>query len=301
MHNKTNQTIKGAEFALADEYFDTDGIYEIKDTAFDVAGNSSGEKIYTYVVMRKTAMMAYIPENTLNKFNNVGIRAIDFSDIPIYVYAANDLDFSIKIGETLLEAGDYNLLGEKDLVNRVKEYLISIPSTYIASMFSDDNQVYDMPINVLNADGEILTLGRIVIDNVKPFGEFESGFTDGKGYYGIDSKEIEIIRLSDDIDKNKTVINVDGTDIKFNYDDISQKISFTLDKSEAYGHPWAGHNVKVKLVDTAGNELSLSEINNVYVGNWFLRYWIFFVAGGGIIVIAVTVLLWKRLRKKESD
>jgi len=285
---------------LPKEYFDKDGIYEIKAIAYDVSGNNSGEKIYTYVVMHNTAMMAYIPEESLGKFNNIGIRAIDFTDIPLCVYVVNDSDFTIKIGETLLGEGDYTIVGEKDIVNQVKEYQISIPQKFISNIFSENNQVYDLPINVINNSGQILTLGRVVVDNVKPFGEFESDFTKGKGYYGKKSKDIQLIRLSDDIDQNKTKITVDGTDVEFIYNPDSKTITFSLEKSSAFGHPWAGHNIKVTLVDTAGNEYALDEVNYVYIGNWFLRFWLFF-AVGTVSIVSIGIWIYARNRHKKPN
>ncbi len=296
-------TAQGATINLPDKNFEEDGIYEIRATAYDNAGNESGEKMYTYVVMRKTAMLAYIPKQNLKTFHNIGKRAMDFFEgIQIFVYTAIADRFDLKIGETLLSNGDYiieNKPDEQPFLNQIKEYKLVIPQMYIAKTFNEDSQVYDMPINVLNANGQILTLGQMVIDNVKPFGEFEAGMKEGKGYYNVDSQTIKIIKLSDDIDPGKTEVLVNNEVTKFVYDAAGKTITITLDKSRAYGHPWAGHNIKVTLVDTAGNEHSLPEISNVYIGNWFYRYWSFFTVGG-IVVVVGGLLWWKPWRKKEE-
>ena len=293
--------INGSIVNLADNHFNQDGVYEIRTTAYDLAGNDSGEKVYTYVVMRGTVMMAYIPEENLVKFNNIGTQAIEFEDIPINVYVTNDTAFTLRIGdELLLESTDYILANEpREIANNVKEYKIIVPQRYITNTFDEDNQVYDMPINVINEDGQIIKVGQMVIDNVKPFGEFEEGFESGKGYYGVSEQEVNIIRLSDDIDESNTEVNVNGTNVDFTYNLDAKTITFTLNESESFGHPWAGHIIKVKLVDTAGNEYFMTEISNVYVGNWFFRYWTFFTAGG-ILLVGASVFIGLEIRKRRS-
>ena len=156
-----------------------------------------------------------------------------------------------------------------------------------------------MPLNILNDSGNLLTLGRLVVDNVKPFGEFEGGIMSGKGYYNVSSKEVQIIRISDDIDENTTKVIVNGQEVNFVYDADSKTITFSLEKSPAYGHPWAGQDIKVTLFDTAGNEYSLFEINDVYVGNWFFRFWIFFTVGALAIIVG-GLFWWKPWRKNEK-
>lgn len=294
-----NNLVQGETVKLPEEYFGQDGIYEIRATAYDIAGNSSGEKMYTYVVMRNTAMMAYIPEEHFVRFNNIGTRAIDFADISLYVYVVDGSDFNIKIGEILLSDTDYIIMEEKEIANKIKEYKICIPQTYITNTFNENNQVYDMPINILNKNEQLITVGYMVIDNVKPFGEFEEKIKDGKGYYGVKNQDIRLIKLSDDIDENATSVNVDGEEVPFIYDSDNKTITFTLEKSKAYGLPFGGHVIRATLVDTAGNEYSLSEVNNIYVGNWFLRFWILFAIGGVIAGITIFVI-WRYYRKKRS-
>ena len=294
----TQNKVQGGTVKLPEAYFEKDGMYEIRSTAYDVAGNDSGEKILTHVVMRNTALMAYIPEENLKKFNNTVIRALDFPDISIYVYVANDSGFMVKIGETLLGDTDY-IVEDREIVNQVREYKILIPQSYVAKTFIENNQLYDLPVNVLNGDGQLITLGRMVIDNVRPFGEFEPGFESGRGYYGAEDKTVRVIRLSDDIDENRTTVSVDGKDIAFAYDADNKTVTFILGQSPAYGQPMAGHDVRVTLVDTAGIEFALVEVKNVYVGNRFLRYWIFVAAGGTGLTAGAGVAvgrLWRRKR-----
>jgi hypothetical protein len=293
-------TVSGASVELPSEYFEKDGLYEIRATAFDDATNSSGEKVYTYVVMRNTSALAYIPESQLEKFDNIGMRAMDFADIPIYLYIANDADFTVKIGDNLLNVGDYRITGTRMFMNQVMEYQLTIPQVYISQTFYEDAQVYDLPINIATANGQILTLGHMVVDNVKPFGEFDSWLEDGVGCYDDTCKTVRIVKLSDDIDVRRTKVLVDGVEVEYVYDADAKTITFTLEESSAYGHPWAGHNIKVTLVDTAGNEYSLPEINDVYVGSRVGRYWILGVGGGVAVAAAAAAALFKPWKKKEE-
>ena len=80
----------------------------------------------------------------------------------------------------------------------------------------------------------------------------------------------------------------------------TKTVTFTLSKSDAFGHPWAGHVIKVTLVDTAGNEFSMAEVVNIYVGNWLMRYWILFTVGG-ILLVGAGVFIFLRARKKKED
>jgi hypothetical protein len=137
----------------------------------------------------------------------------------------------------------------------------------------------------------------MVIDNVKPFGEFESGFENGKGYYNVNEKQVQVSKLSDDIDEEATTVNVDGSNVDFTYAPDTKTISFTLNKSNAYGHPWSGHKIRATLVDTAGNEYSLAEVSNIYIGNWFLRFWIIFIVGAAVVIGAGACIMLMRRRK----
>jgi hypothetical protein len=287
--NTIDGEVEGDTVNLPTDLFQNDGIYEIKATAYDIAGNNSGEKVYTYVVMRNTELMAFIPKDIQETFHNIGMRAIDFDSIPILVYIANDARFDIKIGDTLVSESDYNILSTREIVNQVTEYNISIPNSYIASTFYEDNQVYDMPINVINTTGQLLTLGRMIIDNVKPYGEFEADLTEGKGFYGVSERQVQIVKLSDNIDEDATTVKVNDENIPFVYDATARTITFTLTKSDSFGHPWAGYSIKAILVSTAGNEYALTELHDIYVGTLFGRWWIEVAGFGAVLASGLTI------------
>jgi hypothetical protein len=297
--NAIDGEVEGDTVNLPADLFRNDGIYEVKATAYDVAGNNSGAKVYTYVVMRETEMMAYIPKDSQEAFHNIGKRAIDFDSIPILVYIANDARFDIKIGDTLVSESDYEIVSTREIVNQVTEYHISIPDRYIVNTFYEDNQVYDMPINVINTTGQLLTLGRMIIDNVKPYGEFEVDLTDGKGFYGVSERQVQIVKLSDNIDKDATTVTVNDENIPFSYDEAARTITFTLPKSDSYGHPWAGYTISATLVSTAGNEYALTELHDIYVGNWFGRWWIEVAGAGAVLTSGLTIGIVQMIKTKK--
>jgi len=237
----------------------------------------------------------------LVEFNGIHKQAINFPDIPIRIFKIDSAEFDVSIGEVRLITGDYEeeIVGR---VNRVTEHVITIPNTFIARTFNEDAQVYDLPINV--SKNPLRTVARMVINNVPPSGVFEPllDLRDGRGFYGVDEQEIQVIHLSEGIDKNTTIVSVNGVNIPFIYNADTATISFMLERSPAYGHPWAGHDIRVTLVDTAGNEYTLEEVRNIYVGSWFGRHWIFFIAGGILLIGSVTIVCyWIRHKKKMDD
>jgi hypothetical protein len=289
--------------SLPPELFDENGIYEVRATAYDKAGNSSGEIIHTHVVMREVPMMAYIPGAVLASFNGIHMQAINFPDIPISIYAIAETDFDIYIGETLLVPGDYEL-SLTNMANGVIKHTKTILSSYIARTFNQDDQVYELPINV--SMNPIRTVGRMIINNVKPSGIFGSDLVTGKGYYGVSQQEIQVIRLSDGINTDATIgpmttVNVNGANVPYTYSSADRTITFILDESRAYGHRGAGHQIRVTLIDTAGNQFAMDEIHNVYVGSWIGRHWIFILAGGLAIVGIVTFTVVKVVKRRNVD
>lgn len=287
---------------LPPEFFNVNGVYEIRATAFDLAGNSSGEAVHTYVVMRDVDMMAYIPSSTLALFNGIHKQAVNFPDIVINIFVIDNMEFDISIGEIQLIGGDY----EEEItkrVNGVVQHEITIPNTFIARTFYGDDQVYILPINV--SKNPMRTVGYIIINNVPPSGMFDPalGLRSGIGFYGIGEQEIRIVNLSDGIDEGATTVTVNGASVPFGFDADAGTISFVLERSSAYGHPWAGHDIRATLIDTAGNEFTLEEITNIYVGSWFMRYWIFFAIGGAVIAGGggLAAGLWLRRKKKIAD
>jgi len=289
--------VEGSSAVLPLSLFIENGVYEITAVAFDLAGNSSGEIIHTHVVMREINMMAYIPRNALVEFNGIHMQAVNFPDIPIRIFTLEDAEYDIVIGGLHLVSGRDLEVSKTGMVNGVTEHRVLIPNSFIAREFNDDNQIYELPINV--GMNPIRTVGRMVINNVRPEGFFESNFRTGIGFYGVQSQEIQIVRLSDGIDPNATTVYVNGYSVPFAFNAEARTITFTLERNSAYGHPWDGHSIRVTLVDTAGNEFAMEEISNVYVGSWLGRYWMFFAISGVIVASGVAIVGFKLIKRKQ--
>ena len=278
------------------DMFRDDGVYELRATAFDLAGNASEEVVHTYVVMRNVDMMAYIHIDDLAAFNGIGKQAINVPDIPITIYTIENASFSISIGGVVLAGGDYDESTEK-IANGVTRHKVTVPSSFIARTFNEDDQIYHLPINVNK--NPIRTVGHLVINNVTPSGIFGSNLRSGKGYYGVSEQLVHVINLSDGIDINTTTVNVNGHNVDFVYNAADGTIAFVLERSPSFGHPWAGHQIRVTLIDTAGNEFAMEEVNNVFVGNWFMRYWILLTLAGVVVVGAASLLIFQHKKRKK--
>ncbi|MBQ7621669.1 MAG: hypothetical protein IJV02_04585, partial [Candidatus Methanomethylophilaceae archaeon] len=68
-------TIDNDSIVINDKYFDQDGIYEVKSSAFDVAGNESKEAVHTYIIQRDSEFLVYIPNS--DKKAGKGLYAFD--------------------------------------------------------------------------------------------------------------------------------------------------------------------------------------------------------------------------------
>ena len=119
------------------------------------------------------------------------------------------------------------------------------------------------------------------------------------GFYGVSEQLIHVINLSDGIDVNATTVRVNGDIVDFVYDADAGTIAFLLEESEAFGHPWAGHQIRVTLIDTAGNEFAMAEIYNIFVGSWIMRYWIFVTLASMIFIGAASFLTYKIVKARR--
>lgn len=208
-----NETVK-----INNEFFNQDGIYEVKCVPYDIAGNAGDETTHTYVIQRDTDFLVYIPNSNkekhtgLYKFDEIGIRSADFEDIEIISYVTKDKAFSVEVDGTEIVDDDLNVTLDDRRINQVDMYDVTLKNSYIAQNFSEDTVDTDLTLNAV-AKGDdfeqVITLGHIYIDNVKPVGEYEKslqniGFFDG--YYGVSNKTVMIEGVSPDIDLSRCEI-----------------------------------------------------------------------------------------------
>ena len=159
----------------------------------------------------------------------------------------------------------------------------------------------DLTLNAVATNGDteqVITLGHIYIDNVKPVGEYESALQNlgtFDGFYGMESRTVLIEGVSPDINVDRCEIQLNDTTLKnedggFVYDESAHTISFTIGKGYT--------DVKPTLVDKAGNINNLAMVKNVYVGGVFARWWYLFVLGGLAILAIPTGIIIAIIRKK---
>lgn len=305
---------------ISNDYFKNDGIYEVKSVAYDVAGNASEESTHTYVIQRNTDFLVYIPESNkenqtgLYKFNEKGIRSADFEDIEIISYVTSDKSVGVRVGDEDVTGDDIDvkelkgsdLGGDKkndETINQVTAYDLTLKNSFIAQNYDSDTIDTDLLLNAVASTEDtqqVITLGHIYIDNVKPVGEYEEaiqnlGFFDG--FYGVDNKSVMIEGVSPDIDLNRCEIQANDLTLKaadggFVYDEKAHTISFTINKGYT--------DIRPTLVDKAGNINNLPLVKKVYVGGVFARFWYLFIFGGLLVLAIPTLIIMALIKKKKS-
>lgn len=300
---------KNGTVKIGNEFFNQDGIYEVKCVPYDVAGNAGDESTHTYVIQRETDFLVYIPNSNkenhtgLYKFDQTGIRSADFEDIEIISYITKDKTFAVEVDGVEITDGDLDTKLDERKINQVNMYDVTVKNSYISQNFNEDTVDTDLTLNAIaksDDTSQIITLGHIYIDNVKPMGEYEKslqdiGFFDG--FYGVESKTVMIEGVSPDIDVNRCEIQANDETLTFEnggfkYDENAHTISFTLNKGYT--------DIRPTLVDNAGNINNLEIIKNVYVGNLFARWWYLFIIGGLVILAIPTFFIIMIVRKKRA-
>ncbi|MBR3628881.1 MAG: hypothetical protein IKN55_00190 [Oscillospiraceae bacterium] len=306
--NSKQHDVKTDSVVLDKDYFAQDGIYEVMCTAYDVAGNASKKSTHTFIIQRDTDFLVYIPESDkeahtgLYEFNERGVRSAEFKDINIVAYLAKDKNFEVQVDGTAVAEPDIETEVQDELINQVNVYDVTLKNSFISNKYSSEEIDTDLMLNAV-ATGEgkeqVITLGHIYIDNVKPAGEYEAslqnlGFFDG--FYGMDSRTATLEGVSPDIDVEKCEILLNNATLRsddggFTYDENAHTITFRLNR---------GYNdIRPTLVDMAGNVNTLDVVKNVYVGGVFARWWYLFILGGLVVAAIPTVIIIMAIRRKK--
>ncbi|MCR4645623.1 MAG: hypothetical protein K5695_09485 [Oscillospiraceae bacterium] len=293
---------------IGNEFFNQDGIYEVKCTALDTAGNASKQSTHTFIIQRDTDFLVYIPESSkenqtgLYEFNEKGIRSAEFKDIRIIAYLAKDKGFEVQVDGTTVTEPDIEVELDDRRINQVDMYDVTLKNSFVSNNYGSEEIDTDLTLNAVATGGskdQIITLGHIYIDNVKPAGEYESALTNlgfFDGFYGMESRVAKLEGVSTDIDVNNCEIILNNETLRsdnggFTYDEAAHTITFVLKK---------GYNeIRPTLVDMAGNVNTLDVVKNVYVGGVFARWWFLFVLGGLIVAAIPTVLIILAVRRKK--
>lgn len=303
--------VKSDSVVMNDKFFSQDGIYEVKCIAYDVAGNASEESTHTFVIQRDTDFLVYIPHSNkknhtgLYKFDKTGIRSADFDDIEIVTYITKDKNFEVQIDGTEVTGEDLDVKKDSKKINQIDMYDVTLKSSYISQNYNADTIDTDLTLNAVatskNSE-QVITLGHIYIDNVKPVGEYESAVQKVNeeffgGFYGIEHRMVTIEGVSPDIDLNQCEIQTNDYVLKyedggFDYDADAHTISFMIEKGYT--------DVRSTLVDNAGNINNLPILKKIYVGGLFARWWYLFIGGGIIVLLIPTLIITAIVRRKKQ-
>ena len=303
--------VKSDSVVMNDKFFSQDGIYEVKCIAYDVAGNASEESTHTFVIQRDTDFLVYIPHSNkknhtgLYKFDKTGIRSADFDDIEIVTYITKDKNFEVQIDGTEVTGEDLDVKKDSKKINQIDMYDVTLKSSSISQNYNADTIDTDLTLNAVatskNSE-QVITLGHIYIDNVKPVGEYESAVQKVNeeffgGFYGIEHRMVTIEGVSPDIDLNQCEIQTNDYVLKyedggFDYDADAHTISFMIEKGYT--------DVRSTLVDNAGNINNLPILKKIYVGGLFARWWYLFIGGGIIVLLIPTLIITAIVRRKKQ-
>lgn len=289
-----NQKQTEKQFTLLD--FEADGVYAVKITAYDKAGNASLLNESTYMRMVNTEVLAYIEgSNAAEKTGwysfadtngPISKRPDSFDDLSIVVLSREDASSQIVLRNEEEEETDTGVTAKntEDMYG-VGLYRYTLPGSYFAEKYTEDADTR-LYLRVNNADKHI-ELGEIYIDNTLPQCDIPEHFKNWGWFRGSGEQTITFDDISEVLDQEKSVAYVDGKAVPLTFTG-EQEVSLTLQPGS--------YNVGVSLVDRAGNAYNIPEVTHLAVGN--IRLWIILGVSAGAIVLLMAVILIVRMRKR---
>ena len=180
----------------------------------------------------------------------------------------------------------------------VGAYRYTLPGEYFEKNYTADADT-NLYLRVEN-DGETLDLGKMYLDNTDPVCNSPVHFHDWGWFKGSGNQTITFDNISETLDINETVAYVDGNTIHlsnvsgneaspFSYDEQNNTLTLTLEPGS--------HKVGLLLVDRAGNNKSISEVQHLAIGNY--RIWIGIGSGLGAILLAVLAVFGVKKFKRR--
>ena len=288
-------TIKSTKFALPE--FDKDGVYALELIAVDKAGNESPLNSNTYMRLVDTDVLAYIPNSSIVRksgwysfqYENgdpISKRPDNFSDIEIVVFSEKDSDVKIVLRDYNGDEKVTNLKSNDDAsmygVN-ISRFILG--SDYFKKNFQDDTDT-ELYLSVKNKNSRI-DLGRLHIDNIEPSCTLPKTFKSWKWFIGSKPRTITVSNIDEQLEMENCKVYDNGKEIPFDYSSDNKSLSFELEKG------W--HSVGVKLEDEAGNVYSIQEIDNLYIG----YFWLWIIIASAALLAAIIAFIIIRIRKKK--
>lgn len=297
----TSGTIEGNKYILPD--FTEDGVYALKLMAVDIAGNESELNLSTYAKMVNQDVLAFILDSNIERKSGIfsieyengeaiSKKASDFDDLNVFIMAKEDTPVNIVLrdnnGNDIQTNAEYVL---NDSVYGIDIYNCLIEGEFFKEKFQDDTDI-ELNLTVINQEQRI-DLGKIHIDNIAPSCDIPDYLSSWHWFYGTNERQITISDISELIDENACKIYDNGEIIPFDYSNIDNTITFTLEEG------W--HNIGIVLVDMAGNANNIQELNNIHVGYFWLWLIIITTVALSIICIFIIIINKRRNRFESND
>lgn len=284
-------------FTLPD--FTADGVYALELIAVDKAGNESVLNVNTYMRMVDSDVLAYIPNSNASEKtgwysfqyengNPISKRPDNFSDIDIVVLAKNDSKIDIVLRDYNGNEKNTGLSAKiENSIYGVSIYNYTLKADYFKDNYQDDIDV-ELYLSVKNDSGRI-DLGKMHIDNIPPSCTLSKDLKSWKWFIGNDSRAITITNISERLDVEKCKVYDNGNEIDFTYSETENTMSFTLSNG------W--HNVGITLEDVAGNSYSIQQVDNIYIG----YFWLWIIIISAVVIVGIIVSIIIIVRKKRYN
>lgn len=300
--------------------FASDGVYSVKLTAYDKAGNASeiADNTYVRMVDPTVKVLAYI-ENSNSKTSEgwysfedengpISKQPSSFSDLSIVVFsklASADKTNVCLVDKATDESTNTNITDNNDSIFDtamfdVGAYRYMLPGSYFEENYTADADT-SLYLRVENS-GEYLDFGEIYIDNTDPTCETPEHFKDWGWVSGHGNQTLTFGNVSEILDIEKTVCYVDGETVNlanmannesspFSYNQEENTLSLTLEPGS--------HKVGLLLTDRAGNSKGIDEVQHLAIGNY--RVWIGIGSTVGVaLLVTLIVFIIKNLKRRRA-
>ena len=297
------------------EGFTVDGVYSAKLTAYDKAGNKSTLNDNTYVRMVDPTVnvLAYIENSNRERSEGwysfedengpISKQPSSFSDLSIVVLSKTNNTRICLVDKATNASTDTNITDTEDALFDAEMYGVGAYRYTLPGEYFEKNYTADADTNLylrVENEGETLDLGEMYIDNTDPDCNIPEHFHDWGWFKGSGNQTITFDNISETLDINETVAYVDGNTIHlsnvsgnetspFSYDEQNNTLTLTLEPGS--------HKVGLLLVDRAGNNKSISEVQHLAIGNY--RIWIGIGSGLGAILLAVIAVFGVKKFKRR--
>ncbi len=281
--DKISGNVKSKKYTLDD--FNKDGVYALKFTAIDKAGNESETISNTYFRMIDTDVLAYIYNSAIDTKNGptgyyslmsengkaLSKKAVDFKDIDVLVIKPKDDKKSGKLvlreDEKQYSPEDYSAFNVE--TEEISETCIMekmhLPGSYFSETFKDDGIDTRMYLSVSVRDDVYQDLASIHIDNEIPKADIPEKFHNWANFSFTDEETITLTGITETLNDENTKVfecprNGERKEIPHIYDPENGTLSFTLGKGI--------HHIDITLEDEAGNQWHIDRVKYVRVGNF---------------------------------